>query len=254
MQTRLSLGLSDSQRMELGSAIRAARLAKGWTQSQLGERFAVTKSAVAQWESGKNMPDPRKLAELVSLLNLDPHVAIGSTNVGVMRESPLPNSPDFENVSTSGHSLESVPPAPPRRNEMPRDVPIMGTTVGGATGDFEMNGGEPVDFARRPPRIAGRRDVFCLFVQGTSMAPWRQPGELIYVEANRAPQNGDYVVIEMLPTPPGDIRPTFLKRLVSITATKYRVQQYSPARTFEIDRRKVGRFLRVMDWSELLAF
>ncbi len=251
MQTRLSLGLSDSQRMTLGEAIKKARIKLEWTQTQLGERFGVSKSAVAQWESGKNMPDPRKLAELVQVLGLDPHVAIGS-KMDALGLRPLPSEQDFENVHSEVRS-ETGAAVPPRRNEMPKDVPIMGTTVGGATGDFEMNGGEPVDFARRPPRIAGRRDVFCLFVQGTSMAPWRQPGDLIYVEVNRAPQNGDYVVIEMLPTPPDDIRPAFLKRLVSVSGNRITVQQYTPGKTFEIDRRKVGRFLRVMDWSELLG-
>ncbi len=251
MQTRLSLALSDSERMELGNAIKAARMAREWTQSQLGERFGVSKSAVAQWESGKNMPDPRKLAELVRILNLDPRVAIGS-EVGTIPEVPLPNFPRNENMSNKVHS-ETAPPSLPARNEMRKDVPILGTTVGGRMGDFEMNVGEPVDFARRPPRIEGRRDVFCLFVQGTSMAPWRQPGDLIYVEANRSPQNGDYVVIEMLPTNGDDIRAAYLKRLMGVTSTKLRVQQYSPARTFEIERSKVGRLLRVMDWSELLA-
>lgn len=252
MQTRLSLQLSDSQRMVLGSAIRTARVAKKWTQSQLGEHFSVSKSAVAQWESGKNMPDPRKLAELIRVLALDPHVAIGST-MGTTSDPVLPKSSSGESLSAKRQNEEVAPPSPPRRNEMPKDVPILGTTVGGRMGDFEMNVGEPVDFARRPPRIEGRRDVFCLFVQGTSMAPWRQPGDLIYVEAYKPPQNGDYVVIEMLPTDSDDIRPAYLKRLLSVTSTKLRVQQYSPAKTYEIERRKVGRLLRVMDWSELLA-
>ncbi len=57
---------------ELGRHIRAAREAKGWDQVALGRQFGVTKSAVNQWESGKNVPDQKKQYRLAQLLDLDP--------------------------------------------------------------------------------------------------------------------------------------------------------------------------------------
>lgn len=252
MQSRLSLGLSDNQRMDLARAIKTGRKNKGLTQEQLGEKFGVSKAAVAQWESGKNMPDPRKLAELMKVLGLDAQQIWGVD----MQPRIVKSTGELENIASrsgSGTASAFVPASVPLRDEMAKDVPVLGTTVGGQRGDFSMNAGDPVDYVRRPPRISGRSDVFALYVQGTSMAPWRQPGELVYVEANRAPQNGDYVVIELKPDSDGQDRPAYIKRLVAVTSTKIKVQQYSPARVFEIDRRKVGRMLRVMDWSELLG-
>lgn len=261
MQTRLSLRLSDTERMELGKAIKAAREVRKMTQRQLGEHFGVTKSAVAQWESGKNVPDPRKLNDLVRLLGLDPYVAIG----GDMHvDSAVVTLPDDtsrgDNVKRSRGPSASEPtrtaqqaPLPPRRDEMVKDVPVLGTTMGGSRGDFTMNNGDPVDFARRPPIIEKRKDVFCLFVRGESMVPWRQPGDLVYVDPNRQPRNGDFVVIELIPDEHDDGRPAFIKKLVKISGNKLIVEQFQPAKLIEFDRRMVGRLLRVMDWSELLG-
>lgn len=259
MQTRLSLALSDNQRMELGKAIRVGREDKKYTQAELGRLFGVSKSAVAQWESGKNMPDPRKIPDLIRILNLDPAIFVGSEMEPVTQTSlPVHNLPAHDSGQRREPSAEPSPPpsrpAPdaPLRTEMPKDVPVLGTTMGGSRGDFSMNNGDPVDFARRPPKILNRKDVFCLFVQGTSMSPWRQPGDLVYVETARAARNGDYVVVEMQPEA-DDLRPAYLKRLVKRASTKITLEQFTPPRTFEIELRKVGRILRIMDWSELLG-
>lgn len=39
--------------MDIGRLIKEARLAKGWTQEELGNRVGVQKSAVAKWENGR---------------------------------------------------------------------------------------------------------------------------------------------------------------------------------------------------------
>ncbi|MBS0560768.1 MAG: helix-turn-helix transcriptional regulator [Proteobacteria bacterium] len=38
---------------EIGRRIAAARQAQGWTQTELAARLGVTRSAVAQWETGR---------------------------------------------------------------------------------------------------------------------------------------------------------------------------------------------------------
>ena len=144
---------------------------------------------------------------------------------------------------------------PPYRSEMPKDVPVYGTVVGGDgqdTFDFELNG-TVVDRVRRPPRIAGRSDVFAVYVSGGSMAPWREPGQLIYVEVVKSPKALDYVLIEFRPRDGQGVRPALVKRLLSITPTKLRVRQFDPPKDFDIERRAVLRILRVMDWDELMG-
>lgn len=134
---------------------------------------------------------------------------------------------------------------------MPRDVPLLGTVWGGESGDFSMNG-ETGDYMRRPPRYAGRADLFALFVQGESMQPRYFSGELIYVEKQRPPQNGDHVVVELLPDESG-VCEAYLKQLVAITPTKIRLQQYNPTKTIEIERRRISQILRVLSMMDLLG-
>src|SRR5262249_32122412 len=44
----------------------------GVTQVALATHFNISKSAVNQWESGKNIPDQRKMAELAFVLDIQP--------------------------------------------------------------------------------------------------------------------------------------------------------------------------------------
>lgn len=154
---------------------------------------------------------------------------------------------------------EAVPapdaPLPPYRREMPKDVPVYGTVVGGdgqQTFDFELNG-NVVDHVRRPPRIFGRADVFAVYVTGESMSPWRKPGQLVYVESAKQARAGDYVLVELTPRDGDSVRPALVKELVAVTPTKVRLSQHNPPKVFDIDRRTVLRILRVMDWDELLG-
>lgn len=142
---------------------------------------------------------------------------------------------------------------PPLRQDMPKDVPVYGTGQGGdGDGDFELNG-QIVDYVRRPPRIAGRRDVFAIYLQGRSMWPWRDSGQLVYAETARAAKNLDFVIVEMKPTPSDDVRPALVKRLLAVTPNKVKLEQFNPAKTIEIDGRKILKIYRIMDWDELLG-
>jgi phage repressor protein C with HTH and peptisase S24 domain len=121
--------------------------------------------------------------------------------------------------------------------DMPRKTPILGLAQGGDGDDMFYLNGQVADYARTPPRIAGRANVFAIWTSGDSMFPWRASGDLVYVE-ERPVRVGDYVI---------------LKRLAGQTPTKIRLEQYNPQKTIEIDRRKIVRMLRVIDWPELLG-
>lgn len=137
--------------------------------------------------------------------------------------------------------------------DAPRDVPIVGVSIGGAHADFELNKGEICDYARRPPTIANARHVFALYVAGTSMSRWREPGDLIFCDPARPARAGDRVVVECVPERDGDGHPAFLKELVARTATKIRLRQYNPEATIEIPLSRVVAVHRVIEWGELLG-
>lgn len=139
----------------------------------------------------------------------------------------------------------------PLRSEMPRDIPILGTVSGGP-GGLQMNG-DAIDWARRPPRLKGRSDVFGLWVEDLSMVPAFRPGTLILVERARPPSPGDDVVIEIRPEKQGDTPHALIKHLVALTSTTVRLLQHNPAKELEIPRKHVIRLYRVMPLADLLG-
>lgn len=60
--------------LALGSAILAARTAKGLTQEELGAAVGVSRQAVNMWETGTNCPTVRRLAAVADALG-DPRLA-----------------------------------------------------------------------------------------------------------------------------------------------------------------------------------
>lgn len=139
----------------------------------------------------------------------------------------------------------------PARLEMPRDLPILGTVSGGI-GGLQMNG-DAVDWVRRPPRLAGRSDVFGLYVEDQSMVPVYKPGSLILVERARPPSPGDDVVVELLPAGPREEWRALIKRLVSVTGKTVRLEQFNPAKELEFPRQQVASLFRVMTMADLLG-
>lgn len=165
----------------------------------------------------------------------------------------LGGQPDPGPAIESNVQFAPTATAPSARADMAKDVPVFGTGMGGnGDADFELNG-QIIDYVRRPPRLEGRSDVFAIYVQGSSMSPWRESGELAYVERNRPPRSGDYVVIEFEANE-FNVRPALIKKLVAITPGRIKLLQYNPPKSIEIDRLKRRyQLYRVIDWTELMG-
>lgn len=206
----------------------------GKTQRKLAEALKIDDSAVSRILKGTRQIKATELPVMIRYLEA-PEPALDARNEPMpvigLREASAPH--DF--------------------GAMPIDVPIMGVTVGGSDGEFEMNMGEPADYARRPRTIARSMKVFALYVQGSSMSRWRDPGTLVYVDPIRPPRPGDRVVVELHPEREGGGHPAYLKELVTSTATKVRLRQYNPEGTIEIALSKVRHIHRVIEWEELLG-
>lgn len=217
----------------------------GKTQAGLAAALGVHESAVSRMLK----PGGRKLKadEIPKVM----------AYFGWAQESPQPAGPSGATGELSGKLplLSEVARAeilPPQLLDMPKDVPVYGTAYGGQGGDFELNG-QLIDHARRPPSIASSKTVFCVYVQGDSMAPWRQPGELVYLNPDRPARPGDYVVVE-LQGKRGEPAPALLKRLVAVSGSTITLEQFNPpSKDIKVERRQVKRIIRVIDWMELLG-
>lgn len=139
----------------------------------------------------------------------------------------------------------------PARLEMPDDVPVLGTAVGGDDGHFILNG-QPADYIRRPPGLAGARKAFAVIANGISMVPAFDHGDPAYVNPARPPWIGDHVVVELVSE---DEAPglSLLKKLVKKTPKGLFLGQYNPPREdIFVPASKVKACWRVVPLRELL--
>lgn len=161
---------------------------------------------------------------------------------------PLPTPSLPHEVSQDMDATAAVPPF----TTMRRDVPVVGTVVGGSGGAFELNG-SVVDYVRRPPGIERTRGVYALYVSGESMSPRYEPGDLVFLNPARPPRAGDYVVLEMFAEEPDQPGQAYIKRLRSVTPTAYIAEQFNPPAQIEYPIARVRQIIRIIPTAELLG-
>lgn len=232
--------------MSLGERIAQARKTAGLTQQQVASHFNLTRNAVSLWESGENRPSAARLEELATMF------AVAFEWLATGRGDPTPTTGVAAGVRDAPAAV-TVPL--PSRREMPQNLPVLGTTVGGSddhNGSFELNG-QTIDYVMRPPGLAGARDAFALFVVSDSMAPRYEPGDLVFVHPHRPVTPGCDVVVE-LKGPDGTPGQCFIKRLVRMTARELLLAQFNPPRDdIAIARHLVRNVFRILTPKELLG-
>ncbi|MFZ2869636.1 S24 family peptidase [Zavarzinia sp.] len=142
----------------------------------------------------------------------------------------------------------------PPTQDMSKDIPVMGSVIGGVGGDFSMNG-DIVDRVRRPPALANASDAFAVFVTGDSMEPRYEAGDLVFLHPHRPVGPGDDVVVECFGDHDGEGGPCYLKRLVRRSADKVQLRQFNPPDDeIVIPYTRIRRIYRVLRPNELYGF
>ena len=172
---------------------------------------------------------------------------------GPATESSVPHDSDRSN------DFEGTPNARPSLAEAPdfhflsKDIPVLGTVECGSDGAFNLNEGGPIDHVRRPPGQMNRKGIYCIYVEGSSMEPAYERGDLVYVDPHRPPQAGRDVVIQLVATARTGEERCFLKRLVRRSGGKWRVKQFNPEREFVFDEKDVASVHLVLKNHELMG-
>lgn len=159
--------------------------------------------------------------------------------------------------------LEAYPFEPgPAPSKFVRDVPVYGTALGtllNVEGAFVeqtfLDQSEVISFFARPQSLSQRKDVYGVYIQGSSMAPRFQEGEMAFVESLRPPQVGDDVLVFLVEQEDDGERycACLIKRLVRRSASFIELEQFNPSTTFRIDTARIKNVHRVIPWGELLA-
>ena len=132
-------------------------------------------------------------------------------------------------------------PLPPRNAALGAAVrlgriPLYGQAVGGADGQFPLNGSLITEIAA-PPSLAGVAGAYAVMVVGTSMEPRYFAGEAVFVNPRLPVRVGDFVVAQ-IGTHEGEPPLAYVKRYVGQNEKAIRLEQLNPGKklSFAADR------------------
>lgn len=157
-----------------------------------------------------------------------------------------------DTVEIVGKGLRPAEVEVPARQQMPSDVPVYGTAAGShLRGAFQLVEGTTIDYVRRPPGLTGAADAYALYVEGSSMEPRFEPGELVFVHPHRPARLGDAVIVQVAVSP-GQIEASigFLRRR---TADHVVIGKLNPAAEVQLNRAHVTAVHRVLTMNELFG-
>lgn len=233
---------------EHGLSEEAASLRMGTDRSYLRKLFDRPNSS----------PRGETLSRLAKALNTTEGWLLTGDGQGSSETPPLAmgyaTHLEFEPTMTvpeNGRARKSAPELP-ARNAMPLDVPVMGTAAGShLRGSFQLEGGI-IDYVRRPPGLMTAKDIYALFVEGTSMEPQFHPGDLIYVSPHRPAKAGDIVVVQ---SRNGEHSPdeATLGIFRRTTERAVIVSKHNPKADIELARPTVKAIHRVLTMNELFG-
>jgi hypothetical protein len=151
---------------------------------------------------------------------------------------------------------------------MPRDIPIYGTALGGELRTEDL-GNKPVNveqsvldqseiigYLRRPLALQDRKDLYGVYVSGSSMYPRFADGEAALVDPKRPPMIGDDVVIQMVDSDGSDgerVTLVLIKRLLRRSASFIELEQFNPPISFRINAKQVRAVHRIVPAAELFS-
>lgn len=233
----------------IGARLRAMQQRSGLTYDQIAKKAGYNGRSSVQRYFDADFDGPLSPAVCAKLVAGFEGSGVDATEIWALGDFPTPNA---------------VPTATPdpRPSERRGTVPIYGTALGAAL-DFDsvcieqtqLDQSDVIGYARRPAALEGRMEIYAVYIQGSSMAPRFQEGEMALVDPKRPPQIGDDVLV-FLRSPEDDgerITACLIKRLVRRTAQYVELEQFTPATTFRVSNDMVAGVQRVIPWSELLA-
>lgn len=212
---------------ELGEILQKFREHKGWSQAEVARRMGVSRQAVSMWEAGTNHPTRRRFYELFQLLGAQP-VA------DVVAQLNLKVPADEQKAAT---------------------IPFLRTQqVEGWEDRFSLGpeGYEPIP---QPNSIPASSYVICFLMPGTSMLPWRSPGEPVFVDLSTRPTIGDHALIRFGKTDGKNVeefqKGPFIVRLVTdVGPESVRIKSYFTNKEEIVAAEDVMPFY-VLEWHEL---
>lgn len=239
--------------------IREGLKGQGKSQRGLAQALGINPSGVSRLLAGARALKLDEIGKIVAYLGTAPRgwtvttaglEPAGIFGAALLEPGSLGNA-EGEPSPEAGSSIGRAQHDLPALHGLSRDLPVLGTAVGGDGGRFDFNG-EVVDYVRRPPGLDHAQGAFAIYVQGDSMAPRYEEGELVFVHPGRPPRPGCDVVVELVGSE-GEPGQSLLKRLLRRTADRLELSQFNPPKEFSVPLKKVKAVYRILSAAELLG-
>ncbi|MDB5582801.1 MAG: putative phage repressor [Bradyrhizobium sp.] len=171
----------EAQGISLEAAAKNAGLDRGYFQ-KLFDRDSAPRS-----DTMKKLANSLNISEVWLLTGKGSSLADAVTEV-MAGDEPVTRPPNDGRIDKAAMIPNSF--------DLPKNVEVKGTAAGShIKGAFQFSGGT-IDYVRRPPALMGARDVYALYVEGSSMEPQFFPGDLLYIHPHKPARVGDPVVIQ----------------------------------------------------------
>jgi len=128
-------------------------------------------------------------------------------------------------------------------------VPVLGMAECGPDG-WSLWNGDIIDTIPRPMNLVGAPKAYAVYIVGDSMEPRYYSGELAHVHPGKPVTIGAFVLVQIRPDHDGETPKAVVKRLIKRSATKITLEQYNPAKKFDIKTDDIVSIHRVVGSGE----
>ena len=170
--------------------------AAGLTQLDLAGKLHISASAVSQWATGATLPGQKRLRQIADALDIPVESLVsGVRSENAIRQKIAKAKLPSQTASSAGGAdgMRVIVPTLPDPDALTRDIPIFGTLLFGGMRMLNFRGG-PASVALRQPGLVGRQGVFGFYMPDGAMSPWREAGEVVFVQRGRPAVVGQYAV------------------------------------------------------------
>jgi phage repressor protein C with HTH and peptisase S24 domain len=126
---------------------------------------------------------------------------------------------------------------------------VLGMAECGADG-WSLWNGDVIDLIDRPASLAGVPGAYAVYIVGDSMEPRYHPGEVVHIHPGKPLTVGAYVLVQRRAKNDGEPPLAVIKRLVKRTGAKIVLEQFNPAKIFEIKTGDIVSIHRVVGSGE----
>jgi phage repressor protein C with HTH and peptisase S24 domain len=126
---------------------------------------------------------------------------------------------------------------------------VLGMAECGPDG-WSLWNGDVIDTVPTPSGLAGAPGAYAVYAVGSSMEPRYYQGELIFIHPGKPVTAGSFVLVQIRPDHEGDTPRAVVKRLIKRTASKTVLEQFNPAKKFDVRNDDIVSLHRVVGSGE----